>query len=106
MTTKWTKGPWQVREMQGYAKQGWREVFSLNGSPVVCVGSFERHSGGETETHCGVQVDIADAQLIASAPDLYARLQEMIEAFVPRNVRQAEAMDAAVLTLRAARGEQ
>lgn len=105
MTTNWTKGPWQVREMQGYAEQGWREVFSLNGSPVVCVGSFDRHSGGETESHCGVQVDIADAQLIASAPDLYAALEACISQ-IKALCSVDDVPDGAEAALRAARGQK
>jgi hypothetical protein len=74
-----TPGPWDslMDSDTKAAARDWREVWG--GPASVVVGDFyERRSGGETETVCGVRIRAANATLIANAPtDLRALVAEV-----------------------------
>jgi hypothetical protein len=88
MTETFTPGPWQ------YIQDKWNHpYFAGPDNWGVLVGD-----GGE-----GFHVSVADAHLIAAAPDLYAVVEEF--ARLNRTMTVSEIMDAAHAALKKARGE-
>lgn len=89
---KHTPGPWEVRPDRYEPQRGWREIHAGR-KAVVRVDSFDRRSGGETETHCGVWISEENAQLIAAAPRMLAALQRFERWDTDPHATEADAAD-------------
>ena len=66
--TQHTNTPWEIRkssERSTYAAN-WREIYAGN-VPIICAASFDRHTGIETETICGVYISESNAEFIICA---------------------------------------
>ena len=91
MNTKFTKGPWRV----GYLSKD--SVFA--------------DEGGDYVTNCGTgelghDVEIANAALIASAPELYEALEQIAALYIDdRSSSMHKALCIANKALKKARGE-
>ena len=72
-----TPGPWNLSTSTSRKEEKWRTI-RAQGRAVVRVDEFTRHSGGESETYCGVWIDDANARAITEAPaDLAFLLAEV-----------------------------
>ena len=79
---KHTPGPWRIIPIEDNKRthQGALHIFPTEGSPVASVRSVNvRHPRPQA---------VADAQLIAAAPDLLAALKDAIELFGVSNPDQ------------------
>ena len=108
--TKFTPGPWQYRFKT--IKDDWGEVRRHDGRLVAkCV--FGWWTDDELNEHRKNKTDpaAANASLIAAAPDLYAALKDLDDAFCGENrtkedrFRSRQAIIAARAALAKARGE-
>jgi hypothetical protein len=89
---KHTPGPWEVRtENAGKSGRVWRRI-----PGVVEPDWYEKHSHGETETYCGVQISEANARLIAAAPDLLAALKASYATFYDKDCELGKQVAAAI----------
>ena len=89
-----TKGPWKVQrreiaQFQERAFQIWTDEGVLNDRPIAYVD-------GDNAVWLGEGEDVANAYLIAAAPDLYKACQEVVGAALMGDVkRQGEALELA-----------
>lgn len=101
MTTKWTKGPWKAFDNAGKNMQSYTQssgVITENNESIIC-GCFKDIGG--------TLIASANAQLIASAPDLYEALQTLVTdiRFLESHIFKEQIIKASA-ALRAARGEK
>jgi hypothetical protein len=98
--TKFTPGPWHKVE-------GTNEVTALEGLKYICVASLFVPVGSTSEDlDSRREVMHANAHLIAAAPDLYAALDEILEALFYDDAEGIEGkIKAAYDALAQARGE-
>ena len=80
--TKWTPGPWKHGKTPHRYKDGSTQTFGADcvysGDLAVCqvYGLWTNATLEEMEGESTQQVGLANAHLIAAAPDLYAALEE------------------------------
>lgn len=103
METKWTPGPWSVFiDDSGDKWTGWPLSIDAVTDPDKTVVRTGGHWPYEWETATSQREAVANAHLIAAAPDLYAALEHMIrwhDQLSPADIAKAEA------ALAKARGE-
>lgn len=90
--SKHTPGPWTVSELDARGEVSEYHIFI---EPNVAV--IERKVAGHD------QHDMADAHLIAAAPDLYAALLNFVE--FPQPWTESERIEIARAAIKAAKGE-
>lgn len=103
--TKFTPGPWRmIADDTGGQFAGWPSVVATPERDLAIVhraGFKQEYWEGE-----GLRVSLANAKLIAAAPDLYAALAEMCRQFTYGNPDQRAAISAGLAALDKARGEE
>lgn len=80
-TMKHTPTPWHIVNRSTLSKftADWREI----GPNVIMATSFDRTRDGETETHCGVKINEANADFIVLACNNHDRLLASLKQLIP-----------------------
>ena len=75
MTKNWTPGPWQFYELQGDDGLGYIRPFDEDGKEIAHHGDSGRSQAE----------NVANARLIAAAPELYEALNRLLASVNPGN---------------------
>lgn len=81
MEPKFTKSPWLVyRESDGFGSQDWDEIIVGMGTYNESPSCYESHHKVSVSAEPEDEEGIANANLIAAAPDMYQVLQLLLNA--------------------------